>query len=145
VPITEKEVKMKSTEVIIKGRLDGNQRNRMARLLDMMYSPSELADEIGFNVRQVYRVYLPLGCPNEKDSKGRHWINGQQFREWILNLYQKRELAVNEAFCLTCKNPVKMVNPERLQEGRLFYYLCICPVCGRKLARIITRGKAIND
>ncbi|PKO02216.1 MAG: hypothetical protein CVU43_08860 [Chloroflexi bacterium HGW-Chloroflexi-5] len=136
---------MKPEEIELKGRLDGNQRNRLVRLLDMMYSPSELANEIGFEVRQVYRVYIPLGCPYESDSKGRHWINGQQFRNWVTDLYKKRELKLNEAFCLTCKKPVRMIDPERIQEGRLFYYLCVCPVCGRKLARIITRGKAIND
>ena len=63
-------------EIILKGRLDGNQRNRLVRLLNMLYSPSELANEIGFTKRQVYRVYIPLGCPHEKDSKGRNWING---------------------------------------------------------------------
>jgi hypothetical protein len=136
---------MRSTEIELKGRLDGNQRNRLVRLLDMLYSPSELANEIGFDVRQIYRVYIPLGCSSEKDSKGRYWINGQLFRNWVNDLYQKRDLKLNEAFCLTCKKPVKMINPERKQEDRLFYYLCVCPVCGRKLARIITRGKAIND
>lgn len=136
---------MQTDEIILKGRLDGNQRNRLVRLLDMMYSPSELANEIGFDVRQVYRVYIPLGCPHEKDSKGRHWINGILFRKWVGEIYQKRELKINEAFCLTCKKPVRMVDPVRLQEGKLFYYLCKCPDCGRKLARIITRGKSIND
>ncbi|HEY60840.1 MAG TPA: hypothetical protein G4N92_09205 [Anaerolineae bacterium] len=135
----------KSDEIILKGRLNGNQKNRLVKLLDMMYSPSELAGEIGFNKRQVYRVYIPLGCPHEKDSKGRHWINGEDFRNWIIDLYQKRVLKHNEAFCLTCKKPVRMISPERKQEDRLFYYLCNCPNCGRRIARIITRGKPIDD
>lgn len=129
--------------ILLKGRLDGKQRNRLVRLLDMLYKPSELAEEIGFSVRQVYRVYLPAGCPCEKDEKHNIWINGKAFREWIQEVYQKQEVSVNEAFCLSCKSPVKMVEPERKQEGRLFYYLCKCPNCGRKLARIITRGKPI--
>ena len=111
----------------------------------MLYSPSELAHEIGFEVRQVYRVYIPLGCPHEKDSTGRLWINGKDFRNWVNDLYQKRNLKSNEAFCLTCKKSVKMISPERIQKGRLLYYLCNCPNCGRKLAKIITRGKPIND
>jgi len=131
--------------IILKGRLNGNQRNRLVRLLDMLYSPKELAHEIGFNVRQVYRVYIPLGCPNKKDSTGRLWINGLVFKDWVNDLYQKRILKQNEAFCLTCKKPIKMISPERHQKGKLFYYLCVCQHCGRKISRIIKRGKPIND
>lgn len=141
----KKEKHMKLEEIELKGRLNGNQRNRLVRLLDMLYSPSELANEIGFDVRQIYRVYIPLGCPSEKDSRGRHWINGEIFKDWITEHYQKRELKPNEAFCLTCKKAVRMISPERRQEEKLFYYVCTCPICGRKLSRIITRGKAIDD
>ena len=130
--------------VLLKGRLDGNQRNRLAKLLDMLYTPSELAEEIGFHVRQIYRVYIPCGLPHNRDEKNRIWINGKEFKGWVRDVYQKRELGVNEAFCLTCKKAVKMVNPERKQEGRLFFYICYCPECGRKLARIITKGKRIE-
>jgi hypothetical protein len=129
---------------LLRGRLDGDQKNRLARLLDMLYSPSELAEEIGFSTRQIYRVYIPAGLPCQKDEKNRLWINGKVFRNWIKEAYQKQELGPHDAFCLTCKQVVKMVNPERKQEGRLFYYLCDCPKCGRKLARIITRGKYIE-
>ncbi|PKN96986.1 MAG: hypothetical protein CVU42_17640 [Chloroflexi bacterium HGW-Chloroflexi-4] len=141
----KKEKHMKPEEIELKGRLDGTQRNRLARLLDMLYSPSELAEEVGFDQRQVYRVYIPLGCPYEKDSTGRIWINGLLFKNWVNDHYKKQNLKQNEAFCLTCKKAVKMVDPQRIQEGRLFYYLCTCPICGRKLARIIVRGKPIND
>ena len=34
-------------EAILKGRLDGRQRNRLKGLFDMMYTPRELAEEIG--------------------------------------------------------------------------------------------------
>ena len=52
----------------IKRSLDGKQRNRLVRLLNMLYKPSELAEEIGFTVRQIYRVYIPAGCPCIKDE-----------------------------------------------------------------------------
>lgn len=130
--------------ILLRGRLNGDQRNRLAKLLDMLYTPSELAKEIGFSTRQVYRVYIPAGCPHSRDKLNHLWINGREFREWVLELYKKRDLSPTEAFCLTCKKAVRMVEPERLQEGRLVYYLCNCPNCGRKLARIITRGKRIE-
>ena len=130
--------------LLLKGRLDGTQKNRLARLLDMLYRPSEIAEEIGFNVRQVYRVYIPAGCPIVKDNDNQTWINGKAFREWIHLVYKKCELKPNQAFCLTCKKPVPMQKPERCQEGRLFFFICICPYCSRKLARIITRGKPLK-
>jgi hypothetical protein len=130
--------------ILLKGRLNGDQRNRLAKLLNMYYTPCELAKEIGFTTRQVYRVYIPAGLPHQRDEKKHIWINGKVFRAWVKEVYQKQELGINEAFCLTCKKAVKMVKPERIQEGRLFYYLCTCPNCGRKLARIITRGKRIE-
>jgi len=135
----------KSDEIILKGRLNGTQRNRLVRLLDMLYTPSELANEIGFEVRQVYRVYLHLGCPFTKDTYGRYWINGKEFRLWVEQVYKKRKLKSNEAFCLTCKKPVEMISPRKRKEGRLYFYLCNCPICGRRLAKIITVGKQKND
>ena len=93
----------------------------------------------------MYRVYIPLECPFEKDSRGRYWINGKEFRIWIGEIYKKRKLKQNEAFCLTCKKSIKMISPERHQQDRLFYYLCVCQNCGRKISKIITRGKPIND
>lgn len=132
------------TVILLKGRLNGIQRSRMTRLLDMLYKPSEIAEEIGFGKRQFTRVYIPAGCPTEKDKRNHVWINGKDFREWILQVYKKQELKPNEAFCLTCKHPFTMRKPERCQSGKLYYYLAICPDCGRKVARIITRGKELE-
>jgi hypothetical protein len=42
--------------------------------LNMAYTPAELAKEIGFTRRQVYRVYEPLGCPFERDETG-HYLD----------------------------------------------------------------------
>ena len=126
-------------EILLRGRLDGKQKARLHSLLDMMYRPSELAEEIGFAVRQVYRAYVPAGCPHERDKHRFLWINGKAFREWALEVYKKRKLAGDEAFCLTCKHPVRMVNPVQKRQGRLVYALCNCPDCGRKLTRILKK------
>jgi hypothetical protein len=133
------------TIVLYKGRLDRDQGNRLAKLLDMLYTPNEIASEIGFSRRQFYRVYIPAGCPCTRDSVGHLWVNGKEFQRWIKETYKKQEVKQNEAFCLTCKKAVPMVKPEKVQKDRLQYYLCVCPNCGRKLARIITRGKRIDD
>jgi hypothetical protein len=124
-------------EILLRGRLNGQQRRRLDSLLDMMYRPSELAEEVGFNVRQVYRVYLPLGCPHERNACNHIFINGRTFREWVKSTYRKAEMEEDEAFCLTCKRPVKMVEPVRQEEAGLAYLVCTCPNCGRRLARIV--------
>lgn len=134
-----------NNEIILRGRLNGKQRNRLISLLDMLYTPRELSDEIGFAVRQIYRVYIPLGCPQSRDEQRHLWINGKHFRSWILDTYKKRNLRTNEAFCLTCKKAVPMMDKQRKQKGNLFYYICRCPNCGRTLNRFIIKGKPLRD
>ncbi len=128
-------------EILLKGRLNGSQRVKMARLLDMLYTPQELAAEVGFSQRQVYRVYMHLGLPHERDSQRHLWINGKQFREWYETTFPRMSLSADEGFCLTCKKPVKLNNPTQEKRGALSYWVFNCSKCGRKLARIISKDK----
>ena len=86
----------KNEEIILKGRLKGWQRMRLTKLLDMMYKPSEIAEIIEFERRQFYRVYIPAGCPHQKDGKGYLWINGKGFREWYEATYPRVTLGKDE-------------------------------------------------
>lgn len=132
--------------IILKGRLNGNQRYKAKRLLDMMYSPKELAEEIGVSLDLIYRGYLPLGCPHERGRNNYISINGKAFLNWYENTYAKLSLAEDETFCKTCKEAVKIVKPEQVQKKDLVYLLSVCPVCGRKLTKIITsKGRVAND
>lgn len=129
---------------VSRGRLSGAQRGRLGRLLDMLYTPRELAEEIGFTVKQIYKAYLPLDCPSEKDATGHRWINGKAFREWFNQTYPKVTVAEDETFCQTCKRAVPMVNPVKHQTKyrtkRVLYALSDCPYCGRRrLARFLKR------
>jgi Zn finger protein HypA/HybF involved in hydrogenase expression len=130
-----------SKKMILKGRLSGTQRNRLKCLLDMYYRPSELAEEVGFARRQVYRVYIKLGCPHNRDEHRHIFINGKEFREWYEETYPRFSIANNEAFCLTCKMGVKIVNPVKMKKGRLHYLESYCPHCGRKISRITDKEK----
>ena len=85
----------------LRGRLTGQQKTRLQNLFNMMYKPSELAEEIGISKRQFYRVYIPLGLPVERDSRNHVWINGMVFKDWIQEYYKKVKLKKTEAFCLT--------------------------------------------
>ena len=128
-----------------RGRLDGTQRNRLKSLFDMMYSPKELAEEIGISIDQVYMVYVPLGCPHEREERNNHLlINGKGFAEWYCKVYAKLHIKPDETFCKTCRKPVKIYQPKKQSKGDIVYLLSICPICGRNLTKIIehkTRGE----
>ncbi len=124
-------------EYILEGRLNGTQRNRVKGLLNMMYTPSELSEEIGFSKNQVYRVYLPAGCPCKKDQHNRILIHGSSFRDWYDTTYKKIHLEKDQAWCVSCKKVVSVSNPDRKQKGRTVYDLYTCPVCGKRLAKIV--------
>jgi hypothetical protein len=133
---------MEETEkMLFRGRLDGKQRLRLEKLLDMLYKPGELAEEIGFTRRQVYRVYMHFGCPNVRDEQRHIWINGKAFREWYEATYPRFTVNDGEGFCLTCKRVVKLENSLRAKKGGLVYWIGYCPKCGRKIPRIISNDK----
>jgi len=128
-------------EIILKGRLNGPQRLRLGKLLNMLYMPSELAKAVGFTVRQVYRVYIPAGCPCVRDERRHVWINGREFAEWYEANYPKPTSTDEEAFCLTCKKPVKMINSSNSKKGRLSYVVGNCSNCGRRISRILDKDR----
>jgi len=124
-----------------RGRLVGSQRHKLRKLLNMKYRPSELAEEVGFNVRQIYNVYLPMGCPHERDTRRHVWIVGSEFREWYQEVYKKRKLTKNQAYCVSCKKAVAIINPVENSKDGLTYILCECPVCKNTVAKITAMQK----
>jgi hypothetical protein len=123
--------------MILQGRLNGKQRNKLKSLYDMLYTPKELADEVGINKNQVYMVYVPLGCPVQRDQSNHILINGKLFFEWYINTYPKEHLTHNQAFCKTCKSAVAILDPKLHKKNKLSYLLSDCPICGRHLTKII--------
>ncbi len=129
-------------EVVYKGRLNGIQRNRMKSLFDMMYSTRELADELGIDIHQIYYVYVPLGCPHEREPKNHHiFINGKAFAEWYSKVYVKIKIGPDETFCRTCRKAVKLHKSQERVKGTLTYVLSVCPSCGRNLTKILSDSR----
>jgi len=122
----------------MRGRLHNRQRDRMNGLLDMEYSPAELAEVIGISRRQIYRVYRHMGCPVRVDERGHLWINGKKFLLWYDNVFKKNHMAPDDTYCRTCGQPVKIVNPQIIEKNRVRYVQSECPKCRRILSRIIT-------
>ena len=112
---------------------------RLVRLMDMMYKPSEIAEEIGVTTETVYRSYLPGGAPFERDKAGNFWLHGTSFSAWVRSVTTKKEmsrLADGQAWCLRCRKAVPLVRPRMRFEGR---YVKIfqgkCETCGAKINR----------
>jgi len=129
-------------EYVSQGRLDGKQRNRLKGLFDMMYRPSELAEEIGVSQNQVYRVYVADGCPHQRDEHNHIWINGADFSEWYKERYKKPKLKEGEAWCVSCKKPVEMIYRIRKEKDGLVFLKDKCQECGNKIVKIISYNKA---
>lgn len=117
---------------------------KLARLLDMLYKPAEIAEEIDVTPDTVYRSYLPAGCPHQRDRKNNIWIPGLAFADWaratLANRKAKRQpLPEGQAWCLRCNKAVPLVNPKAKRANRYIQLLqAKCPHCGTTINRAIS-------
>jgi hypothetical protein len=116
-----------------------NQRmiSRSSGLLPMLYSPSELGHELGIPSRTL-REWIKNGLPHKRDDKGFIWIHGVEFAAWVeqtrnakSHIHMKRD----EAFCLHCKQAVKIQDPKLSRRGKLTLMHGRCPTCGGAVSR----------
>lgn len=86
------------------------QRARLSRLLSMEYTVRELADEIGCARSQIEHA-CDIGCPFRETANGRCFVVGTEFAAWYESLLAERRqpLAEDEAYCLRCRRPVRVV------------------------------------
>lgn len=113
---------------------------KLTRLHDMLYRPSEIAEEIGVTTETVYRVYLPEGAPFERDKKDDIWLHGTSFAAWVWKVYGGREkltVKAGEGWCCKCRTIVEMRSPRKRYTNR---YIIVmqgrCPACESKVNRI---------
>jgi hypothetical protein len=114
---------------------------RATGLLDMLYKPSELSAELQVPLRTV-REWAKIGMPHQRDSRGRLWINGIEFGEWLQAKNTQRphfKLAKDEAFCLRCRRRVKLVHPVISYRVKPPLLSGDCPLCGGKVNRGVKR------
>jgi len=114
---------------------------KLTRLLDMMYKPSEIAEEIGINVDTLYRSYIPAGLPLIRDAHNNCWIHGLAFVSWARETVTKkkakrRPLPEGYAWCMNCDQAVEMVAPRVRAVNRYLELLQgTCPHCQRTVNR----------
>lgn len=128
-------------KAILKGRLNGTQRMKQKSLLDMLYTPAELAATIGISRRQIYRVYRKLGMPCTIDETKHVFINGKDFRNWYHETYPKTKLEPNQAYCKTCGQGMPLTNPQVCEKDGLTYKKSKCPICERILVRFVENSR----
>ena len=120
---------------------------KLGRLLNMLYKPSELAEELGLEQEIIYRSYIPAGMPYTRDAGGRIWIHGPTFVAWVRARFMKKKEASSglpdgHAWCMKCNQPRPMLQPSVVYANRYVEMLqAICPICGVKINRAQAKGK----
>jgi transposase-like protein len=115
---------------------------RSPGLLPMMYKVSELAQELDV-LPQTIRGWVRAGLPHERDNRGHLWISGRVLAEWVN--FQRRSrrqesLKTDEAFCVRCRKPVRLADPQQEIIGRLVILHSYCPLCGCQVYRGVKNG-----
>lgn len=118
---------------------------KLSRLLDMLYKPSEIAEEIGVTQDTVYRSYLPAGLPHVRDEQDHVWIHGPAFIAWARETISQRKskrkgLGENQAWCMRCNQPVEMNRPKVVHQNRYIRIMqSACPHCKTKVNRAVSQ------
>jgi hypothetical protein len=130
-----------------KPKFGRSQMLRLSRLLNMQYTPAEIAREIGVSVDTVYRSYIPAGCPAEQGRDRRIWIVGTEFRNWVLSLKTNKPThpacaGPGMGWCFHCARPVRMMH---VSIHPVNYYLerwqGECEFCGK----VVNRLQAVHE
>lgn len=123
--------------------------NRVRRLLNMEYKPAEIAAELAIDVRLI-RDCLKMGCPARYDKTGHAWINGKDFKSWVMtNTPQRKGKTAQrgelEFYCLPCKQYFTVKEITRtVKRGRLDITYAIAP-CGHNVTKIKTKSEKAKE
>ncbi len=110
------------------------QRERARGLLNMYYTPAELAEELGLSDRSyIYHTLAKHGLPMTKDEAGHVWIRGTDVLPWYIDYCKKlkRKVEPDQVYCMRCKQsrPIKPDTLEIVTFGRVRMQKGRCAVC----------------
>ena len=104
---------------------------RAKGLLDMMYLPEELAEDIGVNVSHVLCVLIPAGLPHTIGADNEIWLHGPGVARWLKE--QKpaecKRLRDDEAYCLRCRKVIAFGESITVRHGATSLRKSKCPHC----------------
>ncbi len=110
---------------------------RAPGLLPMLYTPGELEQELRVPARSI-RKWLDRGLPHQRDDRSHIWIDGRELAAWVKAIGQPRprsRLAEDEAYCFSCRQPVKLLNPLSTRRGKQLLRQGVCPICEHVIYR----------
>ena len=113
-------------------------------LLNMLYTPAELAEELRVPARTV-RDWAQFDMPHNKDTSGRLWIHGLEFAAWVVRTRAQRrktELQPGEAYCVKCKRAVVIQGAHPVTLSRVVVLTGRCPRCGAEVNRGMARDQS---
>jgi hypothetical protein len=119
---------------------------RLKRILDMLYKPSELAEEIGISTDTIYRSYIPAGLPCLHYQQAL-WIHGPAFVAWAQETIIKRKskragLPAGHAWCMKCNCAVPLIKPRIIYTNQYIQILqAPCPTCQTRINRAEARAE----
>jgi uncharacterized protein with PIN domain len=126
-------------------RIKHRQIIRLGRILDMMYRPADIADELQVSVETIYRSWLPAGLPHEQDEQQNIWIHGPALVAWVRAISSSRHkggMADGFGWCMKCNQPVKMNSPKIIHQSRYTEILqSVCPHCKTPVNRARKRSQ----
>jgi len=123
---------------------------RLKRILDMLYKPSELAEEIGVNVDTIYRSYIPAGLPCIHYQQ-QVWVHGPAFVAWAQETITKNKrkragLPEGHAWCMKCNQPRLMQKPRIAYSNPYIQIIqSACPICGTTMNRAAARTREVQS
>lgn len=129
-------------------RLKHRQIIRLGRILDMMYKPAEIAEEIDVTVDTIYRSWLPAGLPHKRHPDGSLWIHGPALVAWAretIAQHKKPQTALpdDHGWCLKCNQAVPMAAAIPIYTNRYIEILqTACPLCKTPVNRAQKRSKS---
>lgn len=124
-------------------RITARLRVKSLLLLNMLYKPSELSEELSMTKETIIRYTEKFELPFTKDTSGHIWINGKDFRIWAGKIKEDlkvKELAKteNDFHCIRC-GFVTVATFERHTvnnpRGKTERHSAICPKCKNKLSK----------
>jgi hypothetical protein len=123
---------------------------KLDRLLDMLYTPAEIASELGVVPRTILRGYIPAGAPVVINENGRKMISGKAFAAWAREYLgtnrrgeRKNTMGKGMGYCLRCKKVVVMQHIRTRPHGAKAGVIQIsgtCPDCGARVNRFARGG-----
>jgi len=108
-------------------------------LLDMMYLPEELAEEMRVG-KDLIDHAIQLGAPHWIDEDDTLYIHGTKFKLWVTDCRKprrERRLENHEAYCPRCKADTVLtdITIKDMSNGALIQIRGRCTKCGITICR----------